>query len=149
MKKNKKSLEERNNWENIATEFKEKYIQCLEIIASNKYTGFQPHNYASTKKKSKYSSSPSKLAKSKRNLKRTIANSPPTLKNSDGKKIKATSESVSMLFKKVMRTKGEHKIIQDLEELARGLCKLLEIPIVEIVFIDDNVCNLLRLTEEQ
>lgn len=124
----------------------------MEIIASNKYKGFQPHHYATDKRSEVVptTGSASKSKKSKtRSSKKVVPVSPATKNNSGGKKVRANSETVSMLFKKIMRTKGDHKILQDFEELARGLCKLLEISSVEIVLIDDNVCNLLKLTEKQ
>lgn len=117
----------------------------MEIIATNKYKGFQPHSYASKNSKSEKKISPISPA----SLIKTKTPKKKRENNGDVKKFKATSESVSMLFKKVMRTKGDHKILQDLEELARGLCKLLQISTVEIVFVDDDICNLLKLTEKQ
>ena len=140
--------EEREEWKGLASEFKTKYLQALEIIARNKYQTLDKDKKSIFKqKKTMILQRKVKPAAQSKKLVKVAAEYNATHHNKS-LHFETSGESISLIFNKILKSGEKNKVTRNLEELARDLSKSLKSSSVEIVFIDNEICNLFKITEK-
>lgn len=64
------------------------------------------------------------------------------------KKLSQGSNNLNLIFNKYLKTDREDKVLKDLDNLARGFCKALNVGTTEICIVDDEILDLLDQTEK-